>query len=109
MFVDEKSELEIFATPNWSVIHGTHRPQDLIPAFLAVIRSTPEYLQISVPSYATEDESSDWWDGEECFFILEELFDVLDSYSPTNHYFGAHQGDGSDFGYWYFEAEEGDE
>jgi hypothetical protein len=32
--------------------------------------------------------------------LLESLFDTLDNYSPEGYYFGAHPGDGSDYGFW---------
>lgn len=92
---------------NQSVSHGTLRRQDLIPAFLTAIRDTPEYEQMiaapfgPIPAWV-EDEGDDceWWESEEAGFLLEELFDALDSYAPDGYYFGAHPGDGSDFGFW---------
>jgi len=95
--------------PNTTVIHGTHRSQDLVPAFLDVLREVApaHYEQIMVapfsipPAYAQEDPDSDWWDSEECQWFLEELFDTLNEYAPEGCYFGAHPGDGSDFGFWY--------
>lgn len=84
-----------------SIICGTHRPQDLIPAFLGKLVDKPEYIQInqSIPAYVWEDYQADWWNTE-AVHILEELFDILDHYAPEGYYFGAHPGDGSDFGYW---------
>ena len=44
---------------------------------------------------------NDWWDSYEATcFVNEDLFDLMDHYSPEGHYFGANEGDGSDFGYW---------
>lgn len=69
---------------------------------MEVIRETPEYVQLMhlVPSYAYESKDSEWWDSEEAINLLESLFDTLDSYAPEGYYFGAHPGDGSDYGYW---------
>ena len=94
-----------------SVIHGTHRTQDLIPAFLdllAIVDSASYSGYIvspfgPVPAYAMEDDQAGWWDSEEAHYLLESLFDDLDSASPDGYYFGAHPGDGSDFGYWEIE------
>ena len=94
-----------------SVIHGTHRPQDLIPAFLDLLAivdsaSYAGYMVSSfhvIPAYAMEDDGSEWWDSMDATNLLENLFNDLDSASPDGYYFGAHPGDGSDFGYWEIE------
>ena len=109
MFIDEKTQVEILADLNCTLIHGTHRACDLIPAFLGVIENTPEYTQIMQtndsnlqvifdPSANERDER--WESDDMCYFLNEELFNILDSYAPEGYYFGAHQGDGSDFGFW---------
>jgi len=109
MFIDEQSKTEIHANVNESVIHATLRTCDLVPAFLDVIKETPEYLQIMqsnnrelhVISDPCADDTDDRWDTEGMSYLLnEELFDVLNAYAPEGYYFGAHPGDGSDFGYW---------
>ena len=103
MFTDEKTQNVIHANLNDSVIRATLRAQDLIPAFLDVIKDTPEYIQVMnvVPAYAMEDDDSDWWESEDCmYFLNENLFDILNDYAPDGYYFGSHEGDGSDFGYW---------
>ena len=109
MFTDEKTLNVIHADLDCTVIHGTHRACDLVPAFLDVIKDTPEYLQITMsnaeylnviydPTASDDDER---WESEGMtYFLNEELFDVLDSYAPDGYYFGSHIGDGSDFGYW---------
>ena len=45
MFIDERTQNRLHAVPGESISHGTMRTQDLIPAFLDVIRDTPEYVQ----------------------------------------------------------------
>lgn len=89
-----------------TVIHGTMRPQDLIPVFLDRLRDLDgaayaEYvLSPVIPSYAWEDDASDWWDGEDCIAVLSDLFTALDGCAPEGCYFGSHPGDGSDYGFW---------
>lgn len=91
-----------------TIIRGTLRPQDLIPAFLEEIRekdsSRYEALQAKFfpcpPAYALENEDSEWWNSEDCHYYLEELFEILNDFAPEGFYFGSHPGDGSDFGYW---------
>ena len=94
-----------------TVSHGTLRTQDLIETF-------KDCLDRLGNSYASEwnaicdlmnqtgytDEAGEinenWYDTEAASECLEMLFDALDSASPNGHYFGAHPGDGSDFGWW---------
>jgi hypothetical protein len=103
------------------------RTQDLIPAFLEAIqiiqnlhafisqrsgRETPEYEAYAaspfgpIPSYVMDEgDNSEWWDSEDAYSLLQELFDILESYAPEGFYFGSHPGDGSDFGFWEMEEE----
>lgn len=95
-----------------TVISGTMRTQDLIPEFLDLIQNTKEYEQLlannaTIPTYVfDEGDDSKWWSSDEAWFLLDELFDILNSYAPDGHYFGAHPGDGSDYGFWPIEQEE---
>ena len=106
MFTDERTNTTIHANLDETVIHATLRPQDLIPAFLDVIKDTVEYEQLmvnnaGVPSYAASDNDSEWWDSEDCsFFLNESLFNTLEQYAPDGFYFGNTEGNGSDFGFW---------
>ena len=109
MFVDEKTQVEILADLNCSVIHGTHRTCDLVPSFLGVIENTPEYAQIMQTNDSnlkvifdpSADERDERWESDDMsYFLNEDLFDILNEYAPGGYYFGAHPGDGSDFGFW---------
>ncbi len=97
---------------NVSISHGTMRTQDLIPAFLDVVREVaPDHYEglmvcpfPPIPSYVMDDgDSSEWWDSEDAGYLLESLFDILDEHAPDGFYFGAHPGDGSDYGFWRIE------
>lgn len=98
-----------------TVSHGTMRNVDLIPAFLCVLQecNSPAWEQLQMqphplpPSYALEDPQSDWWNSEQADYFVHELFGALDDCAPDGHYFGAHPGDGSDFGFWPSEEYEG--
>ena len=102
MFIDERTQNRLHAVPGESISHGTMRTQDLIPAFLDVIRDTPEYVPVrkASPAAAMEDKEAGGWNSEGAEGLLESLVDTLDSYSPEGYYFGAHLGDGSDYGFW---------
>lgn len=83
-----------------TIIRGTLRPQDLIPAFADVLRVlSPERLK-DVVTLLPERDDNPWWDSEECTEVLNDLFDLLNEYAPEGYVFGAHPGDGSDFGFW---------
>ena len=94
-----------------SVIHGTHRNEDLIPSFMEVINifdpEKAKELKAKYPEMEKackdleESEDTNYFESEESDYLLNEvLFDVLDSFAPANYYFGSHPGDGSDFGFW---------
>ena len=94
---------------NTSIIHGTHRTQDLIPAFLDTLMDVwPEAYQAymtapfpPIPSCVMDEgDSSAWWDSEDAGYLLVDLMDQLGEAAPEGCYFGAHPGDGSDFGFW---------
>lgn len=82
-----------------SVSHGTLRPEDLIPALKAEYayyagKAALRRLRLGRPSaayYSSETASED----------LDILIDALNSMAPPYIYFGAHPGDGSDFGFWF--------
>ena len=96
-----------------SVIHATMRPEDLIPAFMAVLErldpATAHNIKLNNPDlvealcHLTEGKRTDWWDSEEATIILNEnIWDALNACAPEGHYFGSHPGDGSDYGFWKF-------
>ena len=94
-----------------SVSSGTMRPEDLIPAFASALddlRLSREHRKL-----VTEAGKVEVFDGtieaqETAQDILEDLFDALDCYAPPYAYFGAHTGDGSDYGFWLSESFESD-
>ena len=90
---------------NKSVSHATHRPQDIIPAFLeelALLAPDRAYhVRINYDFPCEMPEDSDlFWTHTDVVYLMEDLFDELDILSPEGFYFGAHPGDGSDFGFW---------
>ena len=89
-----------------SVISGTMRPADLIPAFFDVLHAyDPEAADRVAQDWAEflgEDVDPNIWqqDSEATDWLLEALFDTLDVIAPAGYYFGSHPGDGSDYGVW---------
>ena len=89
-----------------TVIHGTLRTQDLLEAFseelnLRAGANQPESIALLIVAAQGIDPDSD-----DAGYILEELFDTLNEYAPEGSYFGAHEGDGSDFGFWPLDPEQ---
>ena len=87
-----------------TISHATLRPQDLIPAFRDAICATNtgdydealSHLFTILP--ATDDDP--WWNSEEAQDFINTMSDILNDHAPPYLYFGAHVGDGSDFGFW---------
>lgn len=94
-----------------TVIHGTLRLQDLIPAFEAELGAiAPDaYSQLlmmpfpPVPGDAQGDNSHPFWVSDEASEHCNQLIEALDEQAPPGCYFGAHEGDGADFGFWPYE------
>jgi len=90
-----------------SISTGTQRPQDLIPTFLEELgerdteryQSELEYIGASSPVDLPED-SNPWWSGDKPPEVLERLQEALNNTAPPYCYFGPHEGDNSDYGFW---------
>jgi len=96
---------------NWyggigSVSSGTMRPEDLIPSFLWEAKhlrlNKYERTRVSSIDKAVPDPAdlNDYFQSDDADFDLEELFDILNNHSLPYFYFGAHPGDGADYGWW---------
>jgi hypothetical protein len=91
-----------------TVSHGTLRTEDLIESFTAELARHTCYTDAPLLR-----EAQRYLDGcpvsdEEACEILDALFDALNDIAPEGMHFGALEGDGSDFGFWYtheFECE----
>ena len=92
-----------------TIIHGTLREQDLIPAFMDVLWvNDPEAAERIVDEYGHNfiDRCTKGLDYsligemERQSYLLDDLFEALEAIAPEGCYFGAIEGDGSDFGFW---------
>jgi len=90
-----------------SVSWGTMREQDLVPVFLDVLEAAEHPGASRLRHMAQDilkgnwDEDAPGWDTEEMsWFVSEDLWDAMQDVAPPYCYFGAHPGDGADYGFW---------
>ncbi len=79
-----------------TLISGTHQPEDLAPVFLNTIASADLGRAIRLG----ERFERLWADGAGREDVLADMFDALNDIAPEGTHFGAHPGDGADFGFW---------
>ena len=89
------------------VDYASLRSQDLLPAFLeCLIGIDQDFIAetyCEIPYEAQFDDLHEFWGSENCVWIMECVEDRLNEYVPEGYYFGAHPGNGSDFGVWRYE------
>lgn len=101
-----------------SISHGTLRTEDLLEAFSSELDwqfrrngnffSLPENREDGRKIHELCGEAQDQYeeDGETlkdesiADEVVQSLSDALNQFAPAYCYFGAHEGDGSDFGFW---------
>lgn len=77
-----------------SVSSGTLRTMDLVDAFSSVLGTyRPARLRAIEQEFPGED-------ADEVEARLEALVEALEECAPEGYTFGAHEGDGADFGFW---------
>jgi len=100
-------------TDEYSVSHGTMQERDLIPAFLAELETIDgaanasigedfryEIVKIALEHHNDRDELQDALQDYLGYFLNETLFGALNEHAGDGLYFGAHPGDGCDYGFW---------
>lgn len=107
----QRTGVEAARQETGTVVHGTLRAGDLIPAFFeelerrdpdardALLDDWERMFDPNEDGYALRAYTDDAR-GEDFGYMLEDLFDALGEIAPEGFYFGAHPGDGSDFGFW---------
>ena len=83
-----------------SVISGTLRYEETIPAFIDALA---QFDEGAARRFRSEYEAIDSDDADACHDTIElsqEIEDALNENAPDYTYFGTHQGDGADFGFW---------
>lgn len=107
--------MERFTAELGTVSHATMRSEDLIPRFIETLDALKEEESLSrwpnVDRWTRIDDTcaaieqrlangESYHASEESSWDIESLFDLLEEYAPDGCYFGAHEGDGSDYGFW---------
>jgi hypothetical protein len=88
---------------NTSVSTGTMREEDLIPVFESILKDQGVKLTgrpIEVNNLLGHRKVSEVGRERISIYLNETLFDLMDSIAPDGCYFGAHPGDGADYGFW---------
>jgi hypothetical protein len=118
---ETKPPVTLKPAPLGSISWGTLRPVDLLSAYISALEdcqtmngdyfSLPEHFAERDRLAAAIGEAQDCFtaDGREIdpaqketanWLVNETLPDMLDSFAPPFASFGAHPGDGADFGFW---------
>lgn len=87
-----------------SVSSGTLKTDDLIHAFEDELRSQGRSCPVRralVNDYLTDPDEAGEDEIDAAQDYLERLQDRLERYAPAFMFFGSHEGDGADFGYWF--------
>lgn len=79
-----------------SVSSGTFKSDELIPAFIDMLAYFDDERASLRDKEYTDSISSDSRDDN----MVDDLINELSEYAPDYCYFGAHPGDGADFGFW---------
>ena len=81
-----------------SISTGTLRTDDLLRAFGNILEQLTESSFLTRNAYrlTTMNHASQ----QECDDVIAELEEALQELCPPFVYFGAHPGDGADFGFW---------
>lgn len=84
-----------------TLVSGTLSLSETIPAFADELRrlrgALPRHIHQALRAFNAANADFDEGDATD---LSESLFDALQAYAPDYCYFGAHPGDGADFGFW---------
>jgi len=110
-----------------TISEGTMRPEDLIPVFCNEIKDIRHRLEANrrrgkgdlslhndeilaitetLEGIKKLQHRKGYWESDHPTFDMNELFERLDVNAPDGFYFGAHPGDGADYGFWKDEPDE---
>ena len=87
-----------------TISHATLRNEDLLESFADELERLGKASDLpfhpSAKNAIEDARAVTDYDSENASEIVNELAGYLESYAPAYCYFGAHIGDGADFGFW---------
>lgn len=93
-----------------TVLHGTHRPQDMLSAFADTYKQYAGeetgfdrslFVGSKALAYWMEHNNPSSMEFDVASDLIDELMNKLDEIAaPHNCHFSTTEGDGSDFGFW---------
>jgi hypothetical protein len=87
-----------------TISHGTLRIQDLLRAFASEIERNDadkwRGIICEARYFADEIDKDVSRNVDDAWNLYDDMLILLQDYAPEDHYFGVHEGDDSDFGYW---------
>jgi len=91
-----------------SVSTGTMREEDLIPCFVGLLESLipPESTECNdhrrahLAEIVERMDDDKYYESDDATYDMDWLFDKLNTFAPPYCHFGAHEGDGADYGFW---------
>jgi len=95
-------ETTVHANPNETIISGTNKMSELLPAFRLIARDIPEFQNLpTIENKVRNDPNHKWWDSDDATEMHDALIDLLNQYTPGDKFsFTTHPGDGDHWGYW---------
>ena len=91
-----------------SISCGTTLAEDLIPVFIEELeglarangpRRNKRYLDF-VREVSDRMDTEEYFQSDQAGYDLDTLIDMLNDFAAPKYYFGAHLGDGADYGFW---------
>lgn len=83
-----------------SISTGTLRSEDLLSAFASELEWLGNEDDKPLVFEANAMLEAEELDENEAADLVNDLIDALSEHAPPYCYFGAHEGDGADFGFW---------
>lgn len=88
-----------------SISSGTMRTEDLVSAYASELEYQMDRQVARFPRRDMRKTINDAgritdYDSEEAGYCLDDLIGHLETFAPPYAYFGGHEGDGADYGYW---------